>query len=78
MLNPEDFEIGLEQQLRLRVINDEINQCSDIDVLKDSLKNCTELIMKYQQILNGILRDKIEQDLAGFEEVAKKLGGSNS
>ena len=78
MLKPEDFEIGLEQQLRLRVINDEINQCSDIDVLKDSLKNCTELIMKYQQILNSILKEKIEQDLAGFEDVVKKLGGSNS
>ena len=78
MLNSKDFEIGLEQQLRLRVINDEINQCSDIDVLKESLKSCTELVMKYQQILNSILRDKIEQDLAGFEEVAKKLGSSNS
>ena len=78
MLNSKDFEIGLEQQLRLRVINDEINQCSDIDVLKESLKNCTELVMKYQQILNSILKDKIEQDLAGFEEVTKKLGNSNS
>ena len=75
MLKPEDFEIGLEQQLRLRVINDEINQCSDIDVLKDSLKNCTELIMKYQQILNSILKEKIEQDLAGFEDVVKKTRG---
>ena len=78
MLNSKDFEIGLEQQLRLRVINDEIDKCSDIDALKENLKNCSELVMRYQKILNKILLDKIEQDLAGFAEVSKKLGNSNS
>lgn len=78
MFQPEDFEIGLEQQLRLRVINDEIDQCTDIDALKQNLKNCTQLIMKYQQMLNSLLREKITQELADFTEIAKKLGDTNS
>ena len=78
MFQPEDFEIGLEQQLRLRVINDEIDQCTDIDALKQNLKNCTQLIMKYQQMLNSLLREKITQELSDFTEIAKKLGDTNS
>ena len=78
MFKPEDFEIGLEQQLRLRVIKDEIDQCDDRDALKQNLKNCTELIMKYQQMLNSLLREKITKDLEEFTEIAKKLGEANS
>jgi hypothetical protein len=73
MFKPEDFEIGLEQQLRLRVINDEIDQCDDHDALKTNLKNCTQLIMKYQQMLSSLLREKITKDLKDFTEAAKKL-----
>lgn len=78
MFKPEDFEIGLEQQLRLRVIKDEIDQCDDRDALKHNLKNCTELIMKYQQMLNRLLREQITKNLAEFTEIAKKLGETNS
>jgi len=75
MLKPEDFKLGLEQQLRLRVIKDEIEECNDRDALKQNLKNCTELIMKYQHLLQTLLRDKIHQNLKDFMETAKEEEG---
>lgn len=78
MFTPEDFELGLEQQLRLRVITDEINECSDVKVLRECLCNTSALVMKYQHILTSLLREKIAQDLTDFTEMAKKLGDTNS
>ena len=75
MLKPEDFQLGLEQQLRLRVIKDEIEECNDRDALKQNLKNCTELIMKYQHLLSTLLREKITQNLKDFMETAKEEEG---
>ena len=75
MLKPEDFKLGLEQQLRLRVIKDEIEECNDRDALKQNLKNCTELIMKYQHLLSTLLREKITQNLKDFMETAKEEEG---
>ena len=42
MFTPEDFEIPLEKQLRMRIVLDEIDGCNDVDVLKGHLKACTE------------------------------------
>jgi|TARA_X000001388_G_C2233177_1_gene124055 hypothetical protein len=66
MLNSEDFELKLEDQLRQRIINDEINKCTDINVLRDQLKQCSGLMMRYQHILNRLLREQITQNLEQF------------
>ena len=63
MLKSEDFQLGLEQELRLRVIKDEIDECTDQEALKQNLKNCTELIMKYQHLLAAMLREKLSESL---------------
>ena len=72
MLSKEDFQLGLEQELRLRVIKDEIDQCTDKEALKENLKNCTELIMKYQHMLAALLREKITANLKEFTEMMEK------
>ena len=72
MLSKEDFQLGLEQELRLRVIKDEIDQCTDKEALKENLKNCTELIMKYQHMLSALLREKITSTLKEFTEMMEK------
>ena len=72
MLSKEDFQLGLEQELRLRVIKDEIDQCTDKEALKENLKNCTELIMKYQHMLAALLREKITASLKEFTEMMEK------
>lgn len=59
MFKPEDFELPLEKVLKLRVINDEVDQCSDREVLKNSLKETSKLLMTYQHLLNTVLKEQL-------------------
>tara|TARA_B100000902_G_C26443692_1_gene497325 strand:+ start:187 stop:411 length:225 start_codon:yes stop_codon:yes gene_type:complete len=72
MFVPEDFQLSLESQLKLRVIRDEVDQCKDVDVLQEQLKSATELMMKYQTILNRVLREKITENLAMITDKIEK------
>ena len=69
MFNKEDFDIPLEGQLRLRVIADEINECTDIDELRKQLIVSARLVMQYQNILNRLLREQITRDLTDFNKL---------
>ena len=62
MLNPEDFELPLEKQLRMRVISQEIDECADVDALRDNLKTCAESLMRFQHLCARMA----EQQLKGF------------
>lgn len=59
MFKPEDFELPLEKVLKLRVITDEIDNCTDIDVLKESLKQISKLLMTYQHLLSAVLKEQL-------------------
>ena len=50
MLEPEDFELSLEKQLRLRVIKSEIDECTDVKALQEHLKTCSESLMRFQNL----------------------------
>lgn len=81
MFKSEDFDLPLEKQLRLRVINKEVDECSDINVLKESIKQTTECLMKYQHLLTITLKKQIEQDMTDFvgkikEELDSHTNGS--
>ena len=69
MLKKEDFELTLEEQLRLRVIKDEITTCSDFDKLKEHFLDTVELMMKYQHILNRLLKEQLHLNM---ESLVKK------
>ena len=69
MFNPEDFKLPLEKVLKLRVINDEVEGCSDLEVLKKSLKETSKLLMTYQHLLNTVLK---EQLMAGIDSITKE------
>jgi len=62
MLNPEDFELPLEKQLRMRVISQEVDECTDIDALRENLKTCAESLMRFQHLCARMA----EQQLKGF------------
>jgi len=72
MFVPEDFQLSLESQLKLRVIRDEVDQCKDVTVLQEQLKSATELMMKYQTILNRVLREKISENLSMITDKIEK------
>ena len=66
MFESTDFELPLEKQLRLRVIAKEVDECRDTDELKEQLKQCAEVMMKYQHLLAMILKRTVERDMAEF------------
>ena len=68
MFNSEDFEIPLEKQLRIQVINKEIDQCNDVKALQENLKQCAESLMKYQHLLSAVLRRQFENDITQFTD----------
>ena len=66
MFKPQDFELSLESQLKLRVVNDDIDNCDDVKALRDNLKGATKLLMSYQQIINTLIKEQITKDLTDF------------
>jgi len=71
MFEKEDFEIPLEKQLRLRVILDEIDHCDDVKVLQDNLKQCTQTLVSYQNLIAKITERQLKQEL---DKLIGKLG----
>jgi hypothetical protein len=71
MLSPEAFELSMEAQLKMRVITDEVENCTNMDELKEQLLASAKLIMRYQQMLNSILKEVIERDLSDFVDSQK-------
>ena len=81
MFKKEDFELPLEKQLRLRVISKELDECRDIDEMREVTKQCSETLMKYQHLLSITLKSIVEKDLTDFlskmgEEIAVENDGS--
>ena len=63
MFQKEDFEISMEKELRLRMVNDEINHCDNIDELRKQLINVTRLFTQYQHLLEIAVKQLMVQDI---------------
>ena len=71
MLQPEDFTLPLEKELRLRVIKKEVDECSDVKALRENLKNCAESLMKFQHLSAKLAEKQMHLLMADFLD---KLG----
>ena len=71
MFNPEDFEVPLESQLKLRIVHDEIDGCDNIKELKEQLKACAEQLLKYQHLLAVTLRKQLVAELDKWDNSGK-------
>ena len=67
MFKPSDFEISMEKQLRLRMVNDEINHCDDIDELRKQLINVTRLFTQYQHLLEVAVKQLMVQSISDLD-----------
>lgn len=67
MFNPEDFELPLERELRLKVINNEIDECKDVKILCEQLKVCAKSLMTYQHLLGKAIEKLLESELVDWE-----------
>jgi len=63
MFNEEDFKISMEKELRLRMVNDEINHCDDVKELRKQLINVTRLFTQYQHLLEVAVKQLLTQDI---------------
>ena len=62
MFKSEDFQISMEKELRLRMVNDEINHCDNVEELRKQLINVTRLFTQYQHLLEIAVKQLIVQD----------------
>ena len=72
MFTKEDFEVPLEKQLKMRLVYDDIDKCTDVKVLQDNLKACAEQLMKYQHLLAITLQKQLESELKKLFDEAKQ------
>ena len=73
MFKPEDFQIPLEKQLKLRLVIDEVDQCSDVETLRVNLKACAESLLRYQHLLGKVLEQQLINDLENWNEDISKI-----
>lgn len=73
MFNPEDFQLPMEKQLKLRVITDEVKECRDVEALQTNLLAVAEQLMKHQQLLDVTLRQLLDVELNKLDSRAVKI-----
>ena len=73
MFNPEDFQLPMEKQLKLRVITDEVKECRDVEALQTNLLAVAEQLMKHQQLLDVTLRQLLDMELKKLDSRAVKI-----
>ncbi len=62
MFDKDDFKISMEKELRLRMVNDEINHCDNVEELRKQLINVTRLFTQYQHLLEIAVKQLMVQD----------------
>ena len=75
MFEPDDFKVPLEKELKLRVILDEIEACTNVEALQENLKQCTKTLLSYQHILARITERQLKNEvdkLIGIIEIPEK------
>ena len=72
MLEAEDFQLPLEKNLRLRVIQDEIKHCDDIGIMRELCMTMAEQNMTFQHMLSKLLLAELEGDIKHMLESQEK------
>ena len=73
MFKPEDFQLSMEKQLKLRVIKDEVSECRDVEALQTNLMAVAEQLMKHQQLLDATLRQLLDAELEKIDGGVVKI-----
>ena len=73
MFKPEDFQLSVEKQLKLRVIKDEVTECRDVEALQTNLMAVAEQLMKHQQLLDATLRQLLNIELEKIDSGVVKI-----
>ena len=71
MFTPEDFNLPLEKQLRLRVVTKEVDECTDVQALQENLKQCAESLMRYQHLLGKAVEANLTNSMTNWIDTIK-------
>ena len=66
MLEPDFFELTIEKELRMKVIEKEVLECNDIDVLKVNLLTCAESLMRFQHLTSKLVEQQLQKEMTDF------------
>ena len=66
MLEPDFFELTIEKELRMKVIEKEVRECNDIDVLKTNLVTCAESLMRFQHLTAKLVEQQLQKEMTDF------------
>lgn len=72
MFAPEDYNVSMESDLKLRIMHDEIDSCIDVKKLQKYLKETSKLVMIYQQLLAVCAKEMITRDMSDWASKIKK------
>ena len=73
MFEPSDFKLSLEKELKLRVIESEVEHCTDIEALREQLILCAKSLMTYQHMVGEIVKRQITNDLKMWAPEISKI-----
>lgn len=73
MFEPTDFKLSLEKELKLRLIETEVANCTDIDALKEQLLLCSKSLMTYQHMVGEMIKRDIQRDLKTMPPEISKI-----
>ena len=66
MLEPDFFELTIEKELRMKVIEKEVLACNDIEVLKTNLVTCAESLMRFQHLTSKLVEQQLQKEMTDF------------
>ena len=66
MLEPDFFKLTLEKELRMKVIQKEVQECNDIDALKTNLLTCAESLMRFQHLTTKLVEQQLQKEMTDF------------
>ncbi len=74
MLKAEWFNLPMERELTLIKINQEVDECTDLDTLRESIKNLAHQNARFQHMMGEMLKESVAAELAEFSEVKIEEG----
>ena len=67
MLKADWFNLPMERELTLLKIAKEVDECRDIETLRESIKQLSHQNARYQHMIGEMLKETITKELASFE-----------
>ncbi len=71
MLKAEWFNLPLERELTLHKINQEVDECTDIKTLRESVKSLAYQNARFQHMIGEMLKETVAAELSDFFDKVK-------